>query len=76
MAYWIYKNTKNTIDGKPRTIIHLAECGHCKNGTGVSCKGTEPNNGEWIGPVNSVMKAEEMAYDISSDYRKCDHCKP
>jgi hypothetical protein len=76
MTFWIYKNTKNTINRKPRTIIHIGVCGHCKEGSGVTGNGTEPNNGEWIGPYNKISEAEERALKISSEYRKCDKCLP
>jgi hypothetical protein len=76
MTLWIYKNIKNTINGKPRTIIHKGECGHCKDGSGVTGNGTELCNGEWIGPINFISQAEAIASNVSSDYRKCDKCKP
>lgn len=76
MTLWIYKNIKNTINRKPRTIIHNGECGHCKEGSGVTGNGTEPSNGEWIGPINTISEAKIVAHKISSDYRLCDKCKP
>ena len=76
MTLWIYKNIKNTINGKPRTIIHTGECGHCKEVFGVTGNGTEACNGEWIGPFDTISQAKIAALKISFEYRTCSKCKP
>ena len=61
MSYWIYDNWQA---GPHKAVIHVAECGFCKDGRGRSGRGTDPRYGRWLGPYPSLDEAQIAASDL------------
>ena len=64
--FWVYENWM--IEHK--AVVHRASCGSCKNGTGVSGKGTARNRGAWRGPFKTVTAAEAAARTTGATWRR------
>lgn len=54
--YYIYENWQA---GPHKTVMHVASCGFCKDGQGLS-GGSDPKHGRWHGPFESLVNAEKF----------------
>ena len=53
MTYYVYENWRA---GPHKVVIHHATCGSCNSGQGAR-GGTDPANGRWHGPYDTIAKA-------------------
>ncbi len=57
MSYWVYENW--TAENK--AVIHSGSCGNCNEGRGCHEHIRGDQNGQWLGPYNTLDEAEAAA---------------
>ena len=71
MAYYIYENWQA---GPHKAVLHVGECGHCKEGRGRA-GGYDPSHAKWHGPFESLEEARREQQRLRVDLRKeCGAC--
>ena len=70
--YWVYHNRQAPHRG---AIIHRGDCRDCNHGRGRR-GGTDPEQGQWHGPLPTLQDAWHHAYGLSrtGEPRECAHC--
>jgi hypothetical protein len=71
MGFWLYQNW---TDGYV-VRLHAGGCGFCKEGRGRSGRGTEPRNGRWLGPYETLAAAHEVAATLRGDVSEHSCCR-
>ena len=70
VTYWVYEDKPTN-----RTRIHKAACRFCNDGRGLH--GSRLPDNRWIGPLESVEVAMEVALDTErKDIAECKACRP
>ena len=70
VTYWVYEDKPTN-----RTRIHKAACRFCNDGRGLH--GSRLPDNRWIGPLESVEVAMEVAQDTErKDIAECKACRP
>lgn len=71
MAYYIYENWQA---GPHKAVLHIGECGHCKDGHGRA-GGYDRSHAKWHGPYAALEQARREQKNLSVDVRKeCGMC--
>lgn len=70
--FWVYENWR--ANGH-RATVHRADCGHCNDGIGQQ-RGTNPSNGQWLGPHSTAEDAVTAASATGAEVRRCSACNP
>ncbi|HSV94744.1 MAG TPA: hypothetical protein VLH94_02060 [Spirochaetia bacterium] len=55
MKFFVYENWLHK-----KAVIHISECGYCKNGKGIHSRKSN-KNGKWLGPFKDLIMAEKAA---------------
>ena len=72
MSYHIYENWQA---GPRKAVIHRASCAYCNNGRGRSKDGYDRAHGEWHGPYDDLVAAQEARWQMHVvERRECQHC--
>jgi len=70
MNYWVYENWV----AERKAVIHVADCGHCKDGRGCHPNPHGNANGRWIGPFKSMSQAKLAAKGTGKPVRSHSCC--
>lgn len=62
MAFYIYENWQA---GPHKAVLHDGAYGFCKEGSGLSGEGSDPNHGKWHGPFLSLVEAREFQHALA-----------
>ena len=75
MAYYIYRNWV----AEKKAVIHMADCGYCKDGNGCHINPLGCKNGQWFGPYSTFTEAKKEARQkhrgMWLKLRECRCCK-
>jgi hypothetical protein len=57
MPYWVYEHWT----AEDKAVIHVGSCGNCKDGHGCHENPRGKQNGQWLGPFETLPDANEAA---------------
>lgn len=72
MTYWVYENW--VAEGHT-AYVHEAGCSFCNDGAGCH-PGAGEENGQWLGPFDTVALALQAAERTGGTFSRCRFCSP